>query len=145
MSLTNTQKQLVQDSFAKVVPIADQAADLFYNRLFEIAPETKPLFANTNIRQQGIKLMQTLKAAVGALDDLDALIPVVYNLGKRHINYGVTKAHYAIVGEALLWTLGQGLGDDFTPDVEQAWAEVYGIIASVATSAYDEVVQPESA
>lgn len=145
MSLTNTQKQLVQDSFAKVVPIADQAADLFYNRLFEIAPETKPLFANTNIRQQGIKLMQTLKAAVGALDDLDSLIPVVYNLGKRHINYGVQKAHYAIVGEALIWTLAQGLGDDFTPEVQEAWAEVYGIIASVAISAYEEVTQPETA
>lgn len=145
MSLTDTQKQLVQDSFAKVVPIADQAADLFYNRLFEIAPETKLLFANTNIRQQGIKLMQTLKAAVGALDDLDALIPVVYNLGKRHINYGVQKAHYAIVGEALIWTLAQGLGDDFTPEVQEAWAEVYGIIASVAISAYEEVTQPETA
>ncbi|MEQ8673541.1 MAG: globin family protein [Aggregatilineales bacterium] len=144
MTLTDTQKQLVTESFGKVESIAEQAAGLFYNRLWEIAPETKALFSDTNMRQQGIKLMQTLKVAVGALNDLDALVPVVYNLGKRHINYGVTKEHYAIVGEALLWTLGQGLGEAFTPEVEEAWTEVYGVVASVATSAYDEQDQPKA-
>lgn len=137
MALTDEQKQLVSDSFTKVAPIAETAAELFYGRLFEIAPETKSLFKRTDMKEQGRKLMQTLATAVGALYSLEQIIPVVEDLGRRHIAYGVKKEDYDSVGEALLWALEQGLGEDFTSEVEEAWAEVYGTLASVATSVYD--------
>lgn len=145
MSLTNQQKQLVIESFAKVAPIAEQAAELFYNRLWEIAPETQGMFKTTDMKAQGMKLMQTLGIAVKSLYSLENLIPVVEELGKRHVTYGVKKEHYDIVGIALLWTLGQGLGDDFTPEVEEAWASVYGVLASVATRAYESEFLDKSA
>lgn len=137
MALTDEQKLMVTDSFAKVAPIAETAAELFYGRLFEIDPETKPLFKKTDMKEQGRKLMQTLATAVGALYSLEQIIPVIEDLGRRHIAYGVKKEQYATVGEALLWTLEQGLGEDFTPEVKEAWTEVYGVLASVATSVYD--------
>lgn len=137
MALSDEQKRLVTESFAKVAPISDKAAELFYGRLWEIDPTTKPLFKATNMQEQGMKLMQTLGTAVGALYDLDSLVPVVKDLGKRHIAYGVSKAQYESVGAALLWTLEQGLGDDWTPEVQEAWTEVYTVLADVATTAYD--------
>lgn len=137
MSLTSAQIQLVTESFGMVAPIADQAAAMFYERLWEIAPETKRLFKATNMQQQGEKLMQMIGIAVGALNNLEAIIPAVQDLGRRHIAYGVSKADYEPVGAALLWTLEQGLGEAFTPDVKEAWTTVYGVLVSVATSAYD--------
>ncbi|MAT50489.1 MAG: hemin receptor [Porticoccaceae bacterium] len=124
----------VQSTFSKVAPISEQAAALFYGRLFELDPSLKPLFKG-DMREQGIKLMKMLAIAVNSLRDPDTLIPAVENLGVRHIDYGVEDSHYDTVGAALLWTLGQGLGDDFTPDVEAAWTEVYGTLASVMKTA----------
>jgi hemoglobin-like flavoprotein len=138
MSLSDSEKSLVIESFAKVAPIAEKAAELFYNRLWEIDPSTKGLFKKTNMREQGRKLMQTLATAVGALHNLEGIIPVVQQLGKRHIAYGVKKEQYDSVGTALIWTLEQGLGAEFTPETKEAWVKVYGILASVATSAYEE-------
>lgn len=139
MSLTVEDKVLVQSSFKLVATIADQAAELFYNRLFEIAPEVKPLFGEVDMAEQGRKLMKMIATAVGALNDLDKVIPAVQEMGKRHVAYGVEKEHYAIVGEALLWTLAQGLGEVFTPETEAAWTKVYTLLAEVATSeAYAE-------
>jgi nitric oxide dioxygenase len=138
MSLSDAEKLLVVESFAKVAPIAEKAAELFYNRLWEIDPSTKGLFKKTNMREQGRKLMQTLATAVGALHNLEGIIPVVQQLGKRHIAYGVKKEQYDSVGTALIWTLEQGLGAEFTPETKEAWVKVYGILASVATSAYEE-------
>jgi len=137
MSLTDTEKQLITDSFAKVEPIADTAAELFYGRLFEIAPDTKPLFKDSDMAEQGKKLMQTLGVAVGALNDLGSVVPAIEALGKRHVGYGVTAEQYDTVGEALIWTLEQGLGDAFTEDVKSAWVKVYGVLADVAKSAYE--------
>lgn len=137
MSLTDAEKLLVTESFAKVAPISEKAAELFYNRLWEIDPETKTLFKSTNMREQGRKLMQTLATAVGALHNLEGIVPVVQQLGKRHIAYGVKKEQYDTVGQALIWTLEQGLGADFTPETRDAWVKVYGLLASVATSAYE--------
>lgn len=137
MSITDRQKQLVAETFARVGPISDQAATMFYSRLWEIAPESKALFTETNMRQQGMKLIQTIGIAVKSLDNLDNLVPIVRDLGKRHIAYGVTREQYTIVGEALLWTLEQALGADFTSEVRDAWASVYGVLSSVATSAYE--------
>ena len=124
----------VQSTFRKVLPISEVAAELFYGKLFELDPALKPLFTG-DIKEQGIKLMKMIAIAVNGLRDLGALVPAVQNLGVRHIAYGVKDSHYDTVGEALLWTLGQGLGDDFTDDVKAAWTEVYLTLASVMKDA----------
>lgn len=118
------QVELVQKTFADVAPIAEQAAALFYGRLFEIAPEVKPLFKN-DITEQGRKLMATLGVVVRGLSDLPSILPAASNLAKKHVSYGVKAAHYEPVGAALLWTLEKGLGDKWTPDVAAAWTEAY--------------------
>jgi hemoglobin-like flavoprotein len=125
---------LVRRSWAKVVPIAPQAAALFYQNLFAADPALRPLF-KSDMTEQGHKLTQMLGAAVSKLDDLEALVPVLQSLAKRHIGYGVQAEHYATVGAALLKTLEQGLGDDFTPPVREAWAAVYGLVADVMIQA----------
>ena len=125
---------LVQKSFAQVRPGAAGAADLFYRRLFELDPDLRPLFTS-DIGEQGARLMAMIGLAVDGLDELDALTPAVQALGIRHRGYGVRPEHYDTVGEALLWTLGQGLGDAFTPDVRAAWAETYGLLAGVMRDA----------
>jgi hemoglobin-like flavoprotein len=127
---------LVQESFAKVLPIADLAAAMFYNRLFETAPELKPLFKG-DMKQQGKKLMSMIAAAVRGLNDLDKLVPVVRQLGVRHHGYGVQDKDYATVGAALLWTLEQGLGSAFTAEVREAWTTVYGVLADTMIGAMD--------
>jgi hemoglobin-like flavoprotein len=127
--MTPTEKDLVQSTWAKVVPIADQAAALFYNRLFEIDPTLRPLFT-TDIGEQGKKLMQMITVCVNGLDTIDELVPAVRELGRRHAAYGVTEAHYQTVAGALLWTLEQGLGPAFTPDVKAAWTTVYTVLAT---------------
>ncbi len=131
--MTPQQIELVQTSFKKVVPIAGTAADLFYNRLFEIAPETRSLFP-ADLKDQKVKLMAMLGTAVTNLHKLETILPAVKALGERHKGYGVTAAHYAPVGAALLWTLEQGLGPDFTPEVKAAWTETYTALAGVMTS-----------
>lgn len=132
--MTSKQIELVQTTWASVVPISDQAAALFYGRLFEIDPALKPLF-KTDIKEQGRKLMTMITAAVRGLNDLDKLVPVVQDMGRRHVGYGVKDEHYATVGTALLWTLEKGLGDAFTPDVKDAWATVYGVLATTMQKA----------
>ena len=128
--MTPDQIDLVQSSFAKVVPIADVAAQLFYGRLFEIAPEVKPLFRN-DMREQGRKLMSTLGVVVAGLRDLDAIAPAAKALAVKHVGYGVEAAHYKPVGEALIWTLQKGLGEDFSTEVRTAWLSAYGVLSSV--------------
>src|SRR5215475_16004228 len=118
--LTAAQKTLVQDSFATIAPIADDAAALFYRRLFEIDPSLEPMFRG-DMKEQRKKLMQMLTAAVKGLDRLDQLVPVVQDLGRRHARYGVTDGHYETVASALLWTLEMGLGNAFTPEMKDAW------------------------
>ena len=132
--MTPQQVELVQTSFKKVVPIATTAADLFYNRLFEIAPDTRALFPEDLTEQKG-KLISMLGTAVTNLHKLDTILPAVKDLGSRHKGYGVTAAHYEPVGAALLWTLEKGLGADFTPEVKAAWTETYTALAGVMTAA----------
>lgn len=132
--MTPEQVSMVQDSFKKVVPIADTAADLFYDRLFTIAPDVKPLFPS-DLREQKKKLITMLATAVTNLHQVDTILPAVQNLGKRHVAYGVTAQHYAPVGAALLWTLEQGLGSDFTPPVKAAWTEAYVTLAGAMQGA----------
>jgi hemoglobin-like flavoprotein len=131
--MDSKQKDLVQSSFALVVPIAGQAADLFYDRLFQIDPGLRSLF-KSDLSEQKKKLMQMLAAAVRGLDDLEALVPAVRDLGARHNGYGVKDEHYDTVATALLWTLEQGLGAAFTPETREAWVEVYGILAATMKS-----------
>ncbi len=119
---------LVKNSFAQVVPIADQAAALFYARLFELDPSLRAHFRG-DMAEQGRKLMQMLGLAVNGLDRLEALAPVVRALGMRHAGYHVRDEHYDTVGEALLWTLGKGLGAGFTAEMQAAWARVYWLLA----------------
>lgn len=132
--MTPEQIKLVQDSFKSVAPIADAAADIFYDRLFEVAPQLRPLFPQ-DMREQKKKLMQMIGTAVNSLHKVDTIVGAVQDLGRRHVGYGVKDEHYDIVGGALLYTLGKGLGDAFTPDVEKAWAETYGLLASVMKDA----------
>jgi hemoglobin-like flavoprotein len=125
---------LVQDSWQKVAAIAPQAAELFYQNLFAADPSLKHLFKG-EMTEQGKKLMQMIGAAVGKLNDLPALVPILQGLGKRHAGYGVEDSHYQTVGAALLKTLGQGLGADFTEEVKEAWTEVYTVMADVMVAA----------
>jgi hemoglobin-like flavoprotein len=127
--MTPRQKQLVRETFAKVVPISDQAAALFYSRLFEVDPSLRGLFA-TDMQVQGRKLMQMIGYCVANLDALGELIPAVKELGRKHAGYRVKPADYGSVGAALLWTLEQGLGPAFTPEVKEAWSDVYQTLAS---------------
>lgn len=132
--MTPEQIQLCKDSWAKVEPIADDAAALFYSNLFEADPSLKALFKG-DMAEQGKKLMQMIGTAVRLLDKLDQLVPAVQQLGERHAGYGVKESHYATVGGALLKTLGQGLGEAFTDEVKQAWTVAYGILSKTMIDA----------
>ena len=132
--MTSDQIRLVQSSFQKVIPISETAADLFYRRLFELDPSLRALFKG-DMKIQGHKLMQMIAAAVQGLEKPDVLIPIVQSLGKRHAGYGVQARHYDTVGAALLWTLEQGLGKDFTPETKIAWTETYKLVASTMQDA----------
>ena len=129
--MTPAQIRLVQATWKQVVPMADQAAAMFYQRLFEIDPSTRPLFRKTDLAQQRKKLLQVLTVAVSGLTNLGALINVVEDLGRRHVKYGVKDEHYDSVGAALLWTLEQGLSTAWTKETAAAWTEVYGVLAGV--------------
>lgn len=131
-------KELVQMTFDKVVPISDAAAEIFYTRLFELDPELKALF-KTDITAQGKKLMAMLGAAVKGLDDLNALVPVVQDLGKRHVGYGVRDEHYDTVAAALLYTLEKGLGEAWNQEVKSAWVNVYVLLSTTMKEAATEV------
>src|SRR5262245_34630589 len=126
--MTPRQVALVQESFAKIVPIREQAAALFYNHLFAIDPSTRPLFRG-DMKSQGAKLMAAIGAVVESLDRIDTIPDDLRTLARRHHRYGVREEHYASVGAALLWTLEQALGFDFTPDVRQACATAYDLLS----------------
>ena len=128
---------LVKQSWAQVVPIKEQAAELFYGKLFEMDPELKSLFKG-DMKEQGRKLMAVIGTAVNALDKLESVVPAVQNLGRRHVDYGVKDEDYDTVGGALLWTLETGLGEAFTPEVKEAWVTVYGVLADTMKAAASE-------
>ena len=132
--MTPEQVTLVKDTWAQVAPISEQAAELFYGKLFELNPDYKALFKG-DMKNQGKMLMSVLNTAVTSLDKLDKIVPVVQDLGRRHVDYGVKDEDYAVVGEALLWTLGQGLGEGFTDDVKEAWTVTYTTLADVMIDA----------
>ena len=126
---------LVQRSWEQVLPIADEAAQLFYTRLFQLDPSLRPMFAHSDMKEQRKKLMQMITVAVRGLERLNELVPAVEALGRRHVQYGVTDSHYDTVGAALLWTLEQGLGEAFTPETREAWTATYLTLARVMKGA----------
>jgi hemoglobin-like flavoprotein len=131
--MTPDQVKLVQESFAKVAPISETAAVLFYDRLFEIAPKVKAMFP-TDMTEQRRKLMATLAVVVNGLGNLESVLPAASALAKRHVSYGAKAEHYPVVGSALLWTLEKGLGDGWTPDVAEAWTAAYGTLSGFMIS-----------
>jgi nitric oxide dioxygenase len=131
--MTPDQVSLVQDSFAKVAPISQQAAVLFYDRLFEVAPAVKPMFP-ADMTEQRRKLMATLAVVVNGLGDLQSILPAASALAIRHVSYGAKAEHYPVVGAALLWTLEKGLGEAWTPDVAAAWTAAYGTLSGFMIS-----------
>lgn len=132
--MTPQQVVLVQTSWQKVVPIKEKAAELFYGKLFELDPALKPMFKGDMV-EQGRKLTAMLNTVVVKLDNLGDIVPAVRDLGKRHVAYGVEDAHYDTVAAALLWTLGAGLGDAFTPEVKDAWTKAYMTLAGAMKEA----------
>lgn len=131
----NPQKiALVRSSWQQVLPIQDTAAQLFYGQLFELDPSVRSLFKG-DMTEQGRKLMAMINTVVNSLDALGPILGTIEALGRRHVAYGVTEAHYDTVGNALIWTLGQGLGQQFTPAVEDAWAEAYNTLATAMKQA----------
>jgi hemoglobin-like flavoprotein len=138
-----TQIKLVQESFVKVAPISEQAAVLFYDRLFEVAPPVRAMFPN-DMTEQRKKLMATLAVVVNGLTNLETVLPAASALAKKHVGYGVKAAHYTIVGGALLWTLEKGLGEAWNPELAAAWTAAYGTLSGYMISeAYDNAQAAE--
>lgn len=131
--MNSTQVKLVQESFAKVVPISEAAAVIFYDRLFEAAPSVRAMFPD-DMTQQRKKLMMMLVAVVNGLGNLESILPAASALAKRHVNYGARPEHYPVVGGALLWTLEKGLGEAWTPDIADAWTAAYGTLSGYMIS-----------
>ena len=131
--MTPDQVKIVQDSFAKVAPIADQAATMFYDRLFEVAPSVKAMFPS-DLTGQRKKLIATLAVVVNGLSNLESVLPAASALAIRHVAYGAKAEHYPVVGSALLWTLEQGLGQDWTVEVAAAWTAAYGTLSGYMIS-----------
>lgn len=131
--MTSEQINLVRESFEKVKPVAEEAAVLFYVRLFKLEPDLRRLFKK-DIREQGLKLMQMIGFAVESLDRPDRIVSAVRDLGARHADYGVENRHYETVGAALLWTLEKALDEDFTAETKAAWAAVFSLLAETMKS-----------
>jgi len=137
--MTPEQVTAVKSTWESVKPISEKAAELFYGKLFELDPSLKPLFKTGDMKEQGRKLMATIGVAVSSLDRLDEILSTVQALGNKHTHqYKVPDSSYKTVGQALLWTLGQGLGDAFTDDVKEAWTLTYTTLADVMIAAGKE-------
>ncbi|HLK56059.1 MAG TPA: globin family protein [Chthonomonadaceae bacterium] len=135
--MTPEQKTLIRSSFEALAPDADTFAALFYRRLFELDPSLRSLF-KISFREQRRKFVDMIHSVVQSLDHLDEIVMVVWQSGKRHGGYGVRAAHYDTVGEALLWALAQQLGEAYTPAMEAAWKEIYGVMATAMKQAASE-------
>lgn len=143
--ITPEQRALVQQTWQQVVPIADTAARVIYNRLFEIDPQLRVMFDRVEIKSQRRKLIQALAMVVDRLDRIEELVPVIEALGRRHATYGVSDAHYETVGAALIWTLEKGLGKAWSEEVKAAWTEVYVLLSKVMRGAAAESMTARTA
>ena len=138
VTLTTRQVSLVKETWAQVVPIADTAATLFYSRLFETNPQLAPMFEGVDLPKQRRKLVNAINMVVNSLERIETLVPMISELGQRHVNYGVQDSHYDEVGAALLWTLQAGLGDNWSDEAEQAWAVAYQLLADTMIGGANE-------
>jgi hemoglobin-like flavoprotein len=139
--MNDNQIKIVKESFALVAKIpAETVGELFYNRLFEIAPEVKPMFGNSDMTEQSRKLIGMLAYVINKLDSLEAIIDEVAKLAKRHVKYGVQPAHYQPVGAALLWTLEKGLGTNWNGELASAWTLCYVTLSGAMIAACEEIV-----
>ena len=136
--MTPDEVKIIKQTWAMVVPSAEQVGPLFYNRLFEIAPETKHMFTRTSIPEQSKKLLAMLSYVINKLDNLENLLEEIAALAKRHVQYGVTEEHYTKVGEALLWTLEKGLGEHWTVEVKDAWVTCYTTLSGAMIQLSEE-------
>jgi nitric oxide dioxygenase len=143
--MTRDQIRLVQESLGLVLPIREQAAVLFYDRLFQLDPSTRALFAATDMAAQRGKLMAAIAMVVKGLDAPEALLNQVRALGRRHVIYGVEERHYETVGAALLWTLAAGLGEAFTPELRTAWTAAYKLVSDTMIEAARQVTIHQAA
>jgi len=143
--MTPRQIDLIRTSWSAVEPISDDAARLFYDRLFESDPAIKRLFAKTDMQAQRGILMQTLTLLVSSLDDFELVVPVLEALGRVHAGYGVRQRHYDTVEAALLWALDRGLGEAFDDETADAWATAYSAVASVMIETAADVVDESAA
>jgi hemoglobin-like flavoprotein len=140
--MTPQQIELVKASWQGVLPMQDQAAQLFYGKLFEMDPLLRQLFTS-DMKEQGRKLMEMLNTVVQELDRLNELLPQVRELAQRHVQYGVKDSDYDTVGGALLWTLQKGLGKDFTPDVSAAWSTAYMALSDAMRRDMKDPIWPD--
>ena len=139
--MTPEQIALVQQSFSKVAPISEAASQLFYDRLFEVAPSVRAMFPE-DMTEQRKKLMGMLAAVVSGLSNLETILPAASALAKRHVAYGAKPEHYPVVGATLLWTLEKGLGEAWTPERATAWTDAYGVLSGYMISeAYGPTAQ----
>ena len=142
--MTPEQVELVQGTFKQIVPIQEEVARLFYERLFEIDPSLRPMFTS-DMTEQGEKLMAAIASVVNGLKEPETIIPIAEDLGVRHLAYGVEEMHYTTVAHALIWALEQGLGDAFTDDVRDAWIAVYTLLSDAMIGAARRATEEENA
>lgn len=135
--VTTEEINLVKGSWSQVIPIRDKAGELFYNKLFELAPQVRYMFKG-DMTEQSRKLMSMITVVVTKLDKLDDILPEVRALALRHNNYGTKPEHFEVVGTALVWTLSQGLADKWSGELETAWIKVYGILSGAMIEAMTE-------
>lgn len=128
--MTPQQIAAVRESWTRLLPIQDTAAELFYQRLFRVYPEVEPLFKG-DMQEQGEKLMKLLGKAVDFLDDTDALIEPLKQAGRAHRSYGVKQEDYEKVADCLFWTLEEGLGKAFDSFTRESWAETYAAVSGI--------------
>ena len=142
--MTPENERLVRQSWKQFEPMAVASAAFFYEKLFELDPDARHLFARTDMEAQGRKVMHMFAEIVRSLDQPEKLVPEVADLGRRHVHYGVRDDQYGSVGTALLWTLERGLGPAFTPAVRDAWTEAYLLCAIILRrGAAQEVESPQ--
>jgi hemoglobin-like flavoprotein len=137
MSITSREKELVVQSFLKLSADIDRTAATFYQHLFDTLPDARPLFAGTDMQEQGRILMRMLDTLVEILPDQDVIAEHMTTLGKRHQGYGVQRTHFKSFGEALVWTVEVVLGENYTSEIGDAWRKAYQVLTDTATSTYD--------
>jgi nitric oxide dioxygenase len=137
--MTTHDINLVQKSWASVATIdMETVGSLFYNRLFEIAPDVKPMFSRSSMAEQSRKLLSMLSYVMAKLDKLDDILDEVAKLAKRHVQYGVKESHYTAVGAALLWTLEKGLGELWNEELKASWVKTYAILSGAMIAVQNE-------